>query len=128
MNNFWFHMGVVVFLFLIEIVTGIIIRRRRKPYPTILFTIHKIIPIALLTFLVLLTINANRGGEPGIIVWIILAWTLLTLLGSAVSGGWISAVESYPQVLSPIHLLCAYATAPLGAIAFYLLLLIYQKS
>ena len=121
MNSVWFRPALIALLLVVEIAAGVWVRNTGRPYGTLPLTIHKLIALGLVVYLVVRTLNINKAAALGAIGWIIPAAAALTLLGAMATGGWMAATESHPLALFTIHRLLAYLAVPLAVAAFYTL-------
>jgi hypothetical protein len=71
-------------------IAGIFLHRAGKPYPGLLFNLHKLSAVAMLVLLVISVVQLTRQNYPGLIYYLSLGILALASLGLLVSGGLMS--------------------------------------
>jgi len=119
MSGKWMLVGAGM---LIVMVLGYLLTRSDKPFPALLLTVHKLIPVAVVVFLVITLVRANREAALSADLWITAAVTILFYLGAIATGGLVSMEKEMPEAVHLLHhylpYLCLLSTA---AMAFLLL-------
>jgi hypothetical protein len=124
MANIWIRVIVVALALIFEIVSGIWVKHAGRPYPVVVFAIHKLIPIGLIAFFAVNIIDLIRVSPSAPFTtfhWIVFIAGMILILALIASGGWISAIESHPELLSGLHKILAYCSFPIFSLALYLL-------
>ncbi len=111
----------VIFLtflcFLAVFLSGFRLHNLGKPYRTLLLTIHKLIPIALLVYLGL----AVRLMTPfSTLAWLVVLFAIFCFVVMIATGGWISAAKEAPKVVLIIHKVTPCVTVLATGAAIYL--------
>jgi hypothetical protein len=105
--------------FVVVFLSGFRLHKLGKPYRTLLLTIHKLVPIALLVYLGL----SLRLMTPfSILTWLAIFFALFCFLVMVATGGWISAAKETPKVVLVIHKVAPYLTILASSALFYSLL------
>ncbi len=107
-----------VFVFL----SGLVLNRKGAPYSTVILTIHKLIALAVLAFLVL---SAYRRHQLLPLEGLELAVVLITVLlfvATIATGGALSMNKVMPAIVSQLHMITPFLTVGAAAVALYLLL------
>ena len=104
--------------FLIVFLSGFRLHKLGKPYRTLLLTIHKLIPIALLVYLGL----AMRLMTPfSTLAWLVVLFAIFCFVVMVATGGWVSAAKEAPKVVLVLHKVLPYVTVLATAGALYLI-------
>lgn len=101
---------------------GFWLHRSGKPYPALLFNLHKLIALGAGVVLVLVLIQLNRALPFTPVQWGMLAVTVLCFAALAVSGGLLSASESMPHAVLWVHQVGPFAAVICAGVLFFLLL------
>ena len=116
----WGIVGVLI-MFVAIIGTGFWISSGGKPYNTGIFTIHKLITIAAVVVLAIITVKThkssglNAAGLVGIIT------TGILLLGDMATGGMLSVDKIMPSIVGKMHQILPYLTTVSTGITLFLL-------
>ena len=119
MGGLFVRCGVVFLALLAEMGTGAWMRVAGKPYVTLPFTIHKIVAVVLVVYLIVSAVRANKAAALSGLAWGFLVAAMAVLLCSGVTGSWMAIAEAYPKILPIIHQVLAYLAAPLAATALW---------
>ena len=115
MSGKWMLVGAGM---LIVMVLGYLLTRSDKPYPVLLLTVHKLIPVAVVVFLVVTLLRANREAALGNDLWLTAAVTLVFYLAAIATGGLVSVEKEMPEAVHLLHhylpYMCLLSTAAMG--------------
>lgn len=113
---------VVAGLFFVVIFgSGYWLSRAGKPYSVIVLTVHKLISLAVVVFLVITMIQSNRVAALGAMELVAGAVTGLFFLSLFATGGLLSGGEQMPVIVSRLHRIAPYLTVLSTAATLYLL-------
>lgn len=93
-----------------------------KPYSVILLTIHKLISVAVVVYLVMAILQRNKVAALNTIELSVLVVTGLFFLCSVITGGLLSTDKSMPVAVQRLHQIIPYLTVLSTAVSLYLLL------
>lgn len=106
--------------FLFIFITGFWLSRSGKPYPGIVFTLHKLITLGIIIYLSVRLYQANQSaplrGEQAAAIALMAACFLVML----VTGGLLSVDKALPAVVHHLHQILPYLTAASVGITLYL--------
>lgn len=108
-------------VFFMIFLTGFLLRRSGKPYPGLLFNIHKLIGLAAV---VLLGITIYQLNQQNSLHKIEIAATIVAFLffvATIITGGLTSLQNPRPKAISVAHKLLPYLTTLSSAITLYFL-------
>lgn len=107
--------------FLFIFLFGFVLSRGGKPYPTLLFNVHKLVALGTLVYLAITVYNLHRAAPlaPGLIA--LVAFTGLCFVVTIVAGGLLN-IDKSPAFLAVIHRVSPYLTLLATAGTLYLLL------
>jgi hypothetical protein len=109
--------------FLFIFLSGYWLGRFGKPYPALIFNVHKLIGLAAGIFLII-TVNRLHQVSPLVSQEVIaMVVTILCFLLLVVAGGLISIEKPMPAVFSLVHKVFPYVTVLSTSITLYLLLI-----
>lgn len=120
-SNLWRIVGTVV-LFILIFLTGFLLTRSGKPYNGALFSVHKLITLAAVVFLVVMVIQVNKAIGLGTTALAAVIVTGLLFLVTIISGGLVSALKTAPTVVLLIHRIAPFLTAISTAATLFLTL------
>lgn len=105
-------------LFLVIILIGYRLHHLEKPYPTGLFTLHKLLSLGVLVYLVRWVMTVDAAPFSASI------WSLVLIGGgiwlfTVISGGLLSLPKDWSVWLSRIHHVLAYGTVLVSAWSIY---------
>lgn len=89
-------------LIVLLIIAGIFLHQKGEPYNVILFTIHKVLTIAMIVLMALVAIRFFRQEDVGMIYYVLSGIIALSLVGLFVSGGMLSQ-DKFHTVMLRIH-------------------------
>jgi hypothetical protein len=108
-------------LFAAALGSGIWLRRVGRPLNTLIFTLHKLIALAVVVLAVLTIVQLSGGQDLTTLGLVAMAAAGLFVLVSFATGAWLSIVKSAPAALSIVHKLMPALMAAATAAAIYLL-------
>jgi len=114
-------------LFLFIFLSGFWLSRAGKPYPVIVFTLHKLIALGALIFLGLAVYRTHQVFPLGPAQMIAVGAAAVCFIATIVTGGLTSIGKPMPAVISTIHRLLPYATVLSTASVLYLLLAVSRE-
>ena len=106
--------------FLFIFLSGFWLSRTGKPYPTVLFTIHKLIALGAVVFLFLAVHRAQQTVPLGPREITVLVITGLFFAGTILAGGLLSLGKPVPEAVAWVHRLFPYLNVLSSAITLYL--------
>jgi hypothetical protein len=107
--------------FVVIFASGYWLSRAGKPYSVIVLTIHKLISLAAVVFLVIFMIQSNQAAALSAMELIAGVVTGLFLLGLMATGGLLSVDKQMPVVVLRLHQIAPYLTVVAAAVTLYLL-------
>lgn len=108
------------------ILSGFWLSRSGKPLNTFILTVHKLISLGALVFLVITVVQAHQASPLTPLQWAVSLLSGVLFLALIASGGFLSAGKSLPQMVLNIHRFLPYALA-LSAISDLYLLLVLRN-
>ena len=117
----WRALGAGLFFALIFL-SGFWLSNSGKPLNPILLTIHKLISVGAVVFLVVAVVQINHVAKLGTIEWVACAVTALFFVGAIASGGLLSTGNPMPVAILRIHQIAPFLTLLSTAATLYLLL------
>jgi hypothetical protein len=120
MSAGWLRIVGVVVGFAVLLGTGYWLSRAGKPYGQILFTVHKLVSVAMLVFILwsAIAVNKTAAMSPG--AWVVVSLAALAFLILIGTGGALSAMASPPGMVRWLHKIAPYAAIPLTGLWLYL--------
>jgi hypothetical protein len=109
-------------LFLLIFLSGIWLSRSGKPYPTILFTIHKLTGLAAGVFLAVTVYQTHQVAPLGAAEIAAIVVTVLFFVGTVAAGGLLSIDKPVPAVVLKLHQVIPVLTVLSTSGTLYLLL------
>ncbi len=106
-----------LFIFL----SGIWLSHSGKPLNVIILTIHKLISLAAVVFLVMTIYRINQVAKLSAIELIAVVVTGLLFLGTVISGGLLSTDKPMPAAILTMHQITPFLTVLSTAVTIYLL-------
>jgi hypothetical protein len=106
--------------YLFILLSGYWLSHSGKPYSVIVLTIHKLISLAAVVFLIITMIQSNRVAALSALELIAGVVTGLFLLGTMITGGLLSTDKPMPAVVLRLHQITPYLTVLSNAAALYL--------
>ncbi len=107
--------------FVVIFASGYWLSRAGKPYSVIVLTIHKLISLAAVVFLVIAMVQSNRVAALGTIELVAGAVAGLFFLSLIATGGLLSSDKQMPEVVLRLHRIAPYLTVLATAVTLYLL-------
>jgi hypothetical protein len=107
--------------FLFIFLSGIWLSHSGKPLNVIILTIHKLISLAAVVFLVMTIYQINQAAKLGAIELIAGVVTGLLFLGTIISGGLLSTGKPMPAAILMMHQITPFLTVLSTAVTLYLL-------
>jgi heme A synthase len=108
--------------FLLIFLSGFWLNRLGKPYPSIVLTIHKLIALAAVVFLVMTVYRMHKDAPLSPVEITAFVVTLLFFVSNIATGGLLSIAKPIPAAVSTMHKLFPYLTVLSTAVTLYLLL------
>jgi hypothetical protein len=108
-------------VFVVIFVSGYWLSRSGKPYNVIVLTVHKLISLAAVVFLVIVMIQSNREAALSAIELVASVVTGLFFLALMATGGLLSSDKEMPAVVLRLHQIAPYLTVLSAAVTLYLL-------
>jgi len=108
--------------FLIVFLSGYGLSHFGKPYSVLLLTVHKLISVAAVVFLVVIMARINRAAPLGSLELIAAVITGLLFLGTIATGGLLSTAKPMPAIVHHLHQITPFLTLVSTALTLYLLL------
>jgi hypothetical protein len=108
--------------FLFILLSGIWLSRSGKPLNGIILTIHKLISLAAVVFLVLTVYQINQAADLSAIGLVASAVAGLFFLGAIITGGLLSTGKPMPAAILTMHQVVPFLTILFTAVTLYLLL------
>jgi hypothetical protein len=108
--------------FLFIFLSGFWLSNSGKPLNGIILTIHILISLAAVVFLVVIIYQINHVAKLGAIEWIASVVTGLFFLGTIITGGLLSTGKLMPTAILTMHQITPFLTVLSNAVTLYLLL------
>ena len=108
--------------FVLIFLTGYLLYRTGQPFNAVVLTLHKLLSITVIAYLILTVMRIGRVAPLGQAAWIACIAAGVFFLLTIASGGWLSAVKNMPAVVQMVHKVLSALTVIFTAVAFYLLL------
>lgn len=109
--------------FLFIFVFGYWLGHTGKPFNVVIFTVHKLLSVAAVVFLVIVIYKRNQAIPLSAIELIVVVVTGLFFLGNIITGGLLSIDKPMPLVILRMHQIIPYLTVCSTAAMLYLLLI-----
>jgi hypothetical protein len=114
--------GVTVVVFVLIFLSGYWLQRADQPFNVVVLTLHKLISIALIVYLILNVMRIGRVAPLGQAAWMACIAVGVFFLLTIATGGWLGAVKTMPAAVQLLHKVLSALTVISSAVAFYLLL------
>lgn len=111
---------VTVVFFVLIFVSGFWLNKTGQPFKAAVLTLHKLLSVALIVYLVMAVLKIGKIAPLGRIELIACMVTALLFLGAVASGGLLSAVKAMPDSARVLHKLLPALTFLSTALTFYL--------
>ena len=108
--------------FLLIFLSGIWLGRSGQPYNTTIFTIHKLVGLAVGIFLAVTVYQTHKVAPLGLLAIVAIVVTVLLFAGTVVAGALLSIDEQAPAVVQRLHQVVPALTVLSTAGTLYLLL------
>jgi len=111
-----------VVFFLLIFLSGFWLSRSGRPYGVLLLTVHKLLSVAAMVFLIFIIVRINRSSglsSPELIIALI---TGLLFIGTIATGGLLSTAKPMPDLVHHLHKITSFLTLISTAITLYLVL------
>jgi hypothetical protein len=109
--------------FLFIFLSGFWLSGSGKPYNGIILTIHKLISLAAVVFLVMTIYQRNQAATLSALELTAGVVAGLLFLGTVITGGLLSTGKPMPAIILRLHQIAPYLTVLSAAAALYLLLI-----
>jgi len=106
--------------FILIFFTGFLLYRSGQPFNTGMLTLHKLLSLALIAYLVMAVLKIGKMAPLSGFELIACIVTALLFLGAVASGGVLSAAKTMPDFVRMLHKLLPALTFLSSAITFYL--------
>ena len=112
---------VIGLLFVLKFIFGYWLNLSGKPYNVILLTIHKLLSLATMVYIIVIATQVHR--DAGLITReiVVVAITVLLFIISIASGGWLSTDKPPHNAISLLHMITPFLSALTTALTLYLL-------
>lgn len=94
----------------------------KPPYPVILLTVHKLIGLAAVVYLVITINRVNQMARLNSIEFIVCIISAVFFLSTVISGGLASIDKPMPAIVLRLHQISPYLTVLSTAVTLYLLI------
>lgn len=91
----------ITFIFIL--ISGIWLSKLGKPYGTILFTIHKLIALAFIIYVFIISKNLFKAMEINPVMWIFMVAAAISVIAIIATGGILSNQEEVKNSLVIVH-------------------------
>ena len=118
--TFWGIAGILL-LFLMIIATGFWMSSGGKPYNSGIFTLHKLISVAAVVILTVITIKTHRASGLNGYELIAVIVTGILFLGTLVTGGMLSVDKAMPAIVLRMHHILPFLTTASTGITLFVL-------
>ena len=115
------QLGIAVLFYLFIFVFGYWLGHSGKPYNTVIFTLHKLISVGAVVFLVTVIYQRNHAVGLSAIELIAVVVTGLFFLCAIITGGLWSIGKPMPEIILRLHHIIPYLTVLSTAVTLYLL-------
>jgi hypothetical protein len=109
----------LLFIFLF----GFWLSRSGKPYPVLIFTIHKLIAVAAVIYLGVTLYRIHQAAPLSSLQLVLTALTAVLFVATIVSGGLLSIEKPLPEIVLRLHQVTPYLTAVATAVMLYVVLM-----
>ncbi len=108
--------------FLFIFLSGLWLNRSGMPYSTIMLTIHKLITLATIAFIVVTVYRRHQLTPLSMLEMITIIITGLLFVGTIATGGLLSINRTMPAAVHRLHQMTPFVTVFVTAVTLYLLL------
>jgi hypothetical protein len=106
--------------FVLIFLSGYWLSRLAQPVNAIVLTVHKLIAVATIAYLVVTVLRISKIAPPGQTEWIACIVAALLFLVTIASGGWLSAVKNASAIVRTLHRILPFLTVISVAAFLYL--------
>jgi FtsH-binding integral membrane protein len=114
---------IVGLAFVFILLTGFLLSRKGKPYNVILSSIHKLISLAVLVYIIVIVVQTNRLTPISSLEIAASVVTVLLFVALIATGGILSAAKTIPRTIQIIHRILPYLAILSTAATLYLFLI-----
>jgi hypothetical protein len=122
MNGFQMRVLGVGIFFVFVFLSGLVLSRSGVPYSSAVLTIHKLIALGVLVFLVVSAYRKHQAVPLQALDLAIVAITVLLFVATIATGGALSTGKAMPAAVLRLHQITPFLTVVGTAAALYLLL------
>jgi hypothetical protein len=122
MNTTQLRIAIAIGLFLCIFVFGCWLSRSGKPYNLVIFTIHKLVALGAVIYLVATLYNIQQAAPLHPAHTLIIGLTALCFITAFVTGALLSLDKAMPLVVLRMHQVAPYLTVLMTTASLYLLL------
>jgi len=109
-------------LFLVIFILGYVMNRSGKPYSVLLLTVHKLISLGILVYLIVTVVQVNKVAQlTGLEMAAVIA-AVVFFVAAIATGGLVSVDKPMPEFVPWLHKIIPYLALVSSAASFYLLL------
>jgi len=83
--------------------TGYLLKKLERPYKTLPLTLHKLLGVGVLIYLIVTVTRMNRAAALGGLEWGLCLAAGALFLAALASGGWLSSVKEEPKLGLTLH-------------------------
>jgi hypothetical protein len=122
MNTFLIKIFGAGLALLFIILSGLWLSRSGKPFPVIVFTLHKLLTLGTLVFLAMMVYKVHQSTPLQSDQLITIVVTVICFIVMIITGGLLSLEKIMPVIILRIHQLFPYLTVVALIFSFYLLI------
>lgn len=115
-------LAVSIIAMLLIFLSGFWLHRSGKPYPTILFTLHKLISLALIIFLIVIATRIQRESTLTSVQLVSVISSLIFFIATIVTGGLLSVEQEMPNLVHLAHKILPFCVLLTTGASFYVCL------
>ena len=108
--------------FVIVFLSGLALNRSGMPYNSAVLTLHKLIALAVLIFLVVSAYRKHQAGSLEVLELAVVVVTVLFFVATIATSGALSTGKAMPEIGLRLHQITPFLTVAGTAVALYLLL------
>jgi len=110
-----------VLFFIFIFLSGYWLSRAGRPYSVMILTVHKLLSVAAVVFLVIVMSRTNQVTKLNTVELVAGGITGLFFLVALITGGLLSAAKPMPTIVLTIHRITPFLTVLSTAVTLYLL-------
>jgi hypothetical protein len=110
-------------LFLLIFLSGFWLSRMDRPYPIIIFTLHKLIALGSVIFLGMMVYKIHQTAPLHSTQVAVVGVTILCLVAAIITGGLLSVEKDIPRIVLQLHQVIPYLTVLSVGVTLYLVLI-----